>query len=70
MICVKTPLRIPFAGGLSDLKPYCEQFGGATVSATIDQYVYAKIRFHNKEHSVLRYQNQEEHIGIEVQTRC
>ena len=35
MIRVRTPLRIPFAGGLTDVKAYAERFGGATVSATI-----------------------------------
>ena len=32
-----TPLRVPFAGGLTDLKEYAERFGGVTVSATIDR---------------------------------
>ncbi|MEC7986161.1 MAG: hypothetical protein VX278_13435, partial [Myxococcota bacterium] len=44
MIVSKTPLRIPFSGGLSDLKPYCERFGGATLSVTIDKFVYVSIQ--------------------------
>src|SRR5690606_35686414 len=32
-----TPLRVPFAGGLTDLKEYAERFGGVTVSGTIDR---------------------------------
>lgn len=36
MIRVRTPLRIPFAGGLTDVKSYAERFGGVTVSSTID----------------------------------
>lgn len=39
MIVARTPLRVPFAGGLTDLAPYAEAYGGATVSATIDAYV-------------------------------
>jgi D-glycero-alpha-D-manno-heptose-7-phosphate kinase len=35
VIRVRTPLRIPFAGGLSDIKPYAERHGGITVSSTI-----------------------------------
>ena len=35
MIRVRTPLRIPFAGGLTDVKGYAERFGGVTVSSTI-----------------------------------
>ena len=36
MTSVFTPLRLPFAGGLTDVKEYAERFGGATVSSTID----------------------------------
>lgn len=35
MIRVRTPLRLPFAGGLTDVKAYAERFGGVTVSSTI-----------------------------------
>lgn len=36
MIVVRAPLRIPFAGGLTDVKEYAGRFGGATVSSTIE----------------------------------
>lgn len=36
MTSVLTPLRLPFAGGLTDVKEYADRFGGATVSSTID----------------------------------
>ncbi|HLU83598.1 MAG TPA: hypothetical protein VKZ43_09365 [Trueperaceae bacterium] len=36
MTKVATPLRLPFAGGLTDVKDYATRFGGATVSSTID----------------------------------
>ena len=35
MIVVRTPLRIPFAGGLTDVKEYATRFGGATISSTV-----------------------------------
>jgi D-glycero-alpha-D-manno-heptose-7-phosphate kinase len=44
MIVAKTPLRIPLAGGLSDLAPYAERFGGETVSVTIDKHVYVTVK--------------------------
>jgi D-glycero-alpha-D-manno-heptose-7-phosphate kinase len=44
VIVSKTPLRIPLAGGLSDLRPYAERFGGATVSSTIDRYIYVVLK--------------------------
>ena len=40
MILTRTPLRVSFAGGGSDLANYYEKFGGAVVSTTINKYVY------------------------------
>ncbi|MDX9958258.1 MAG: hypothetical protein RBT68_07435 [Spirochaetia bacterium] len=44
MILTKTPLRIPLAGGLTDLKGYADRFGGTTVSATIDKYIFIAVK--------------------------
>ena len=44
MIIAKTPLRIPFAGGLTDLKDYAAEFGGVTVSSTVDKYIYVMLK--------------------------
>lgn len=35
MIVARAPLRVPFAGGLTDLRQYAALFGGATISSTI-----------------------------------
>lgn len=35
MIIARAPLRIPFAGGLTDVKQYAARFGGATISSTV-----------------------------------
>ena len=43
MIISKTPLRMSFVGGGSDLPSYYQRFGGAVVSTTIDQYVYVTV---------------------------
>ncbi len=37
----KSPLRISFAGGGTDLSYFFEKHGGAVISATIDKYCYA-----------------------------
>lgn len=43
MIITRTPLRISFAGGGSDLPSYYRQYGGAVVSTAIDKYIYVTI---------------------------
>ncbi|HEX7001901.1 MAG TPA: hypothetical protein VF164_09415 [Trueperaceae bacterium] len=40
---VFTPLRVPFAGGLTDLKEYAGRFGGVTVSSTVDRGVLVSV---------------------------
>jgi len=60
MIVAKTPLRIPLAGGLSDLAPYAERFGGATVSVTIDKHVYVTVKDDLDERWDVRYRDSHE----------
>lgn len=43
MIISKTPLRISFVGGGSDLPVYYRKHGGAVVSTSIDKYVYITV---------------------------
>lgn len=60
MIISRTPFRISFAGGGSDLKSYYARFGGAVVSTTIDKYTYLSIHKYfvdNKIH--LKYSHNE-----------
>ncbi len=40
MLIVRSPVRISFGGGGTDLPAYYEQFGGAVLSAAIDKYFY------------------------------
>ena len=50
MIVARTPFRISFAGGGSDLPSFYRQGGGAVVSTSIDKYIYIAIHpyFHNQ----------------------
>jgi D-glycero-alpha-D-manno-heptose-7-phosphate kinase len=40
MLIVRTPVRISFAGGGTDLPSYYEKYGGMVLSTSIDKYVY------------------------------
>jgi D-glycero-alpha-D-manno-heptose-7-phosphate kinase len=43
MIISKTPLRMSFVGGGSDLPVFYRKFGGAVVSTAIDKFVYVTV---------------------------
>lgn len=43
MIISRTPLRMSFVGGGSDLPVFYRKFGGAVVSTAIDRYVYLQV---------------------------
>jgi len=43
MLIAKAPLRISFAGGGTDIEPYCSMYGGCVLSAAIDKWANAAI---------------------------
>lgn len=47
MIVTKTPLRISFIGGGTDLPDFYKKHYGAVVSTTINKYVYVTVKKHN-----------------------
>jgi D-glycero-alpha-D-manno-heptose-7-phosphate kinase len=44
MLIVRSPVRISFAGGGTDLPAYYEKYGGAVLSTSINKYVYTVLR--------------------------
>jgi D-glycero-alpha-D-manno-heptose-7-phosphate kinase len=40
---VRAPVRIDFAGGTTDIKPFTDTHGGAVLNAAINHYVYGKL---------------------------
>jgi D-glycero-alpha-D-manno-heptose-7-phosphate kinase len=48
LIVTRTPLRVSFAGGGTDLAEFYEREAGAVLSTTIDKYVYVTVRPHGE----------------------
>lgn len=44
MIITRTPLRMSYVGGGSDLPSYYREFGGAVISTAINKYVYVLVK--------------------------
>jgi D-glycero-alpha-D-manno-heptose-7-phosphate kinase len=67
MIITRTPFRISFAGGGSDLKEYYLKYGGSVLSTSIDKYVYLTMHpyFHDDKY-FLKYSNIEETDNVEA----
>lgn len=60
MIISKTPLRMSFVGGGSDLPVFYRKFGGAVVSTAIDKFVYITVNKKFDDRIRLSYSKTEE----------
>jgi D-glycero-alpha-D-manno-heptose-7-phosphate kinase len=61
MIITKTPFRISFAGGGSDMAAYYGKYGGAVVSTAIDKYIYLSMHPYFFENGYLLKYSETEH---------
>lgn len=60
MIITRTPFRVSFAGGGSDLKEYYLKYGGSVLSVSIDKYVYLSMHPYFRENKFfLKYSSNE-----------
>jgi len=47
VVISKTPLRISFVGGGTDMPYFYNKFSGATISCAINKYIYVTAKYHN-----------------------
>ena len=60
MIITRTPFRISFAGGGSDLPDFYEKHGGCVLSTSINRYCYISIHpYFNEQDTMLKYSESE-----------
>lgn len=64
MIISKTPLRMSFVGGGSDLPVFYREFGGAVVSTAIDKFVYVTVNRKFDEKIRISYSKTEEASSV------
>ncbi|MCC6186916.1 MAG: dehydrogenase [Chitinophagaceae bacterium] len=61
----KAPLRIGLAGGGTDVSPYCDEYGGAILNATISLYAFATIELLQTKEIVLEAVDRNERVAHE-----
>ena len=60
MLITKTPFRVSFCGGGSDLAAFYEKYGGCVLSTSINKYMYISIHpYFNEHQTLLKYSENE-----------
>ena len=59
MILSRTPFRVSFAGGGTDLSSFYKQESGAVVSTAINKYMYVTVNKYFEDQIILKYSRTE-----------
>lgn len=60
MLITKTPFRVSFCGGGSDMAAFYEKYGGCVLSTSINKYMYISIHpYFNSKQTMLKYSDTE-----------
>ena len=61
IVITKTPLRISFSGGGTDMPYFYKNYGGTTISSAINKFIYVTVKLHKnfKEKYRLNYSDTE-----------
>lgn len=60
MLITKTPFRVSFCGGGSDMAAYYEKYGGCVLSTSINKYMYISVHpYFNENQTMLKYSENE-----------
>lgn len=60
MIITKTPFRVSFCGGGSDMAAFYEKYGGCVLSTSINKYMYLSIHpYFNENQTLIKYSENE-----------
>src|SRR5208337_1611538 len=65
MVITRTPLRVSFFGGGTDLADFYTEHGGAVLSTTIDKYIYIIVKERFDDLIVLNYSEREKVERVE-----